>query len=207
MKKVYIVAAKRTAIGKFMGTLSAFGPGELGAKVIKQIIADTGISPEKIDSVIVGNILSAGHSQGIARQCSVKAGVPVEVPAYSLNMVCGSGMKAVMNGYNEILLGDAGIVIAGGTESMSNAAFVMPGAAMRNGVKMGNVTLIDHMVNDGLTDAFNNYHMGITAENIAEKYGITREEQDMFAYTSQQKAIKAVDSGQFQQEIVPVEII
>lgn len=207
MKKVYIVAAKRTAIGKFMGTLSAFGPGELGAKVIKQIIADTGISPEKIDSVIVGNILSAGHSQGIARQCSVKAGVPVEVPAYSLNMVCGSGMKAVMNGYNEILLGDAGIVIAGGTESMSNAAFVMPGAAMRNGVKMGNVTLIDHMVNDGLTDAFNNYHMGITAENIAEKYGITREEQDMFAYTSQQKAIKAVDSGQFQQEIVPVEIV
>ncbi|MDP3397741.1 MAG: acetyl-CoA C-acetyltransferase [Bacteroidales bacterium] len=207
MKKVYIVAAKRTAIGKFLGSLSSFGPAELGAKVIAGIVKETGISPDKIDSVIVGNILSAGHMQGVARQCSVKAGLPVEVPAYSLNMVCGSGMKAVMNGCADIITGTANIVIAGGTESMSNAAFVMPGGAIRNGVKMGNITTVDHMICDGLTDAFNNYHMGITAENIAEKYGITREEQDAFAYASQQKASKSVDSGLFDSEIIPFEIV
>ncbi len=207
MKKIYIVAARRTAIGKFQGSLSGFGPAEIGTKVISQIIKDTGIAPEKIDSVIVGNILSAGHMQGIARQCSVKAGIPVEVPAYSLNMVCGSGMKAVMNGCADIISGAASVVIAGGTESMSNAAFVMPGGALRNGVKMGNITTLDHMICDGLTDAFNNYHMGITAENIAEQYGISREEQDMFAYSSQQKAVKAVDGGIFDKEIVPVEIV
>ncbi|MDO9679830.1 MAG: acetyl-CoA C-acetyltransferase [Bacteroidales bacterium] len=207
MKKVYIVAAKRTAIGKFLGSLSSFGPAELGAKVIAGIVKETGISPDKIDSVIVGNILSAGHMQGVARQCSVKAGLPVEVPAYSLNMVCGSGMKAVMNGCADIITGTANIVIAGGTESMSNAAFVMPGGAIRNGVKMGNITTVDHMICDGLTDAFNNYHMGITAENIAEKYGITREEQDAFAYASQQKASKSVDAGLFDSEIIPFEIV
>ncbi|HCT93948.1 MAG: acetyl-CoA acetyltransferase [Bacteroidetes bacterium GWE2_39_28] len=207
MKKVYIVAAKRTAIGKFLGSLSSFGPAELGAKVIAGIVKETGISPDKIDSVIVGNILSAGHMQGVARQCSVKAGIPVEVPAYSLNMVCGSGMKAVMNGCADIITGTANIVIAGGTESMSNAAFVMPGGAIRNGVKMGNITTVDHMICDGLTDAFNNYHMGITAENIAEKYAITREEQDAFAYSSQQKATKSVDTGLFDNEIIPVEIV
>lgn len=207
MKKVYIVAAKRTAIGKFQGSLSGFNPGELGAKVISGIISETGVAPEKIDSVIVGNILSAGHMQGVARQCSVKAGIPVEVPAYALNMVCGSGMKAVMNGCADIITGAASVVIAGGTESMSNAAFVMPGSAIRNGVKMGNITTLDHMICDGLTDAFNNYHMGITAENIAEKYGITREEQDAFSYASQQKAVKAVDAGVFDKEIIPVELV
>lgn len=206
MKKVFIVAAKRTAIGKFMGSLSPFGPGELGAIVIRQIIKESGISPENIDSVIVGNILSAGHSQGVARQCSVKAGIPFEVPAYSLNMVCGSGMKSIMNGYSDIVSGYANLVIAGGTESMSNAGFILPGS-VRNGIKMGNFQAVDHMVNDGLTDAFSNYHMGITAENIADKYAITREEQDAFAYSSQQKAIKAVDAGHFSQEIVPVEIV
>ena len=207
MKKVYIVAAKRTAIGKFLGSLSSFGPAELGAKVISGIVKESGVSPDKIDSVIVGNILSAGHMQGVARQCSVKAGLPVEVPAYSLNMVCGSGMKAVMNGCADIITGTADIVIAGGTESMSNAAFVMPGGAIRNGVKMGNFTTVDHMICDGLTDAFNNYHMGITAENIAEKYNITREEQDAFAYSSQQKAVKSVDAGLFDGEIIPVELV
>lgn len=206
MKKVYIVAAKRTAIGKFMGSLSSFNPGELGALVIKELINETGINPEKIDSVIAGNILSAGQMQGVARQAAIKAGIPPEVPAYSINMVCGSGMKAVMNGYADILSGAAEVVIAGGTESMSSAGFVLPGS-MRNGIKMGNIQAIDHMVCDGLTDAFNNYHMGITAENVAEKHGITREEQDSFSYLSQQKAIKAVDSGAFSKEIVPVSIV
>ncbi|PKP00462.1 MAG: acetyl-CoA C-acyltransferase [Bacteroidetes bacterium HGW-Bacteroidetes-8] len=207
MKKVFIVAAKRTAIGKFMGSLSSFNPGELGAVVIRQLLKDTAVSPDKIDSVIVGNILSAGQMQGVARQCSIKAGVPAEVPAYSINMVCGSGMKAIMNGYSDIVSGAADIVIAGGTESMSNSGFILPGGTLRGGVKMGHIQGFDHMIYDGLTDAFNNYHMGITAENIAEKYSITREEQDRFAFNSQQKAVKAVDSGVFDKEIVPVEIV
>lgn len=206
MKKVFIVAAKRTAIGKFMGSLSSFNPGELGAIVIKEIIKESGISPENIDSVIAGNILSAGQMQGVARQASILGGIPNEVPAYSINMVCGSGMKAVMNGYAEILSGLSDVIIAGGTESMSNAGFVLPGG-VRNGIKMGNIQAIDHMVCDGLTDAFNKYHMGITAENIAEKYGITREAQDAFSFSSQQKAIKAVDGGAFDKEIVTVEIV
>ncbi|MHC1778714.1 MAG: acetyl-CoA C-acetyltransferase [Bacteroidales bacterium] len=207
MKKVYIVSAKRTAIGKFMGSLSPFNPGELGAIVIKDILKETALSPERIDSVIAGNILSAGQSQGVARQCSIKAGIPSEVPAYSINMVCGSGMKAVMNGFADIVSDDAEIVIAGGTESMSNSGFILPGGTLRGGVKMGNIQAVDHMINDGLTDAFNNYHMGITAENIAEKYSITRQQQDEFAYNSQQKAIKAVDNGEFDSEITPVEIV
>lgn len=206
MKKVFIVAARRTAIGKFMGSLSPFTPGQLGALVIKEIIRDSGISPEKVDSVIAGNILSAGQMQGVARQASVYGGIPHEVPAYSINMVCGSGMKAVMNAYAEILSGAADVIIAGGTESMTNSGFVMPGS-LRNGNKMGNIQALDHMVTDGLTDAFNKYHMGITAENIAEKYAITREEQDAFSFASQQKAIKAVDGGIFDKEIVPVEIV
>lgn len=206
MKKVFIVAAKRTPIGKFLGTLSTYSPSELGAVVIKKIIEETKINPSNIDEVIVGNILSAGHCQGIARQASIKAGVPQEVPAYGLNMVCGSGMKAVMNGYANILSGQASLIIAGGTESMSQSGFVMP-ANVRNGVKMGNIQAIDHMVFDGLTDAFNNYHMGITAENIAEKYKITREEQDEFAFKSQEKAIRAVDAGNFDEESVSVEVV
>ncbi len=204
--KVFIVAAKRTAIGKFMGSLSGFNPGELGSMVIKNIIEETKISPDKIDSVIAGNILSAGQMQGVARQCSIKAGIPVEVPAYSINMVCGSGMKAVMNGYADIISGAAKVVIAGGTESMSGSGFIQSGST-RQGIKMGNISIVDHMVFDGLTDAFNNYHMGITAENIAQKHSITREEQDIFAYNSQIKAINAVDSGKFDKEIVPVSIV
>lgn len=206
MKKVFIVAAKRTAIGKFMGSLASINPGELGAIVIKELIKETGINPEVVDTVIAGNILSAGQMQGVARQASIKAGIPVEVPAYSINMVCGSGMKAVMNGYSGILSGLAEVVIAGGTETMSNAGFVLNGS-LRSGVKMGDLKAVDHMVCDGLTDAFNNYHMGITAENIAEKYGISREQQDAFSYSSQQKAIKAIDSGAFAKEIVPVSIV
>jgi len=206
MKKVYIVAAKRTAIGKMFGTLSNFTPAELAAIVIKNILAETGVNPAQIDEVIGGNILSAGQGQGIIRQAAIKSGIPPKVPAYAINMVCGSGLKSVMNAYNNILVGDADLVLAGGTEVMSNAGFVLSGT-LRNGVKMGNITAVDHMVNDGLTDAFEGYHMGITAENVAEKFGITREEQDQFAINSQTKAIKAVDTGKFVKEIVPVEIV
>jgi len=206
MKKVYIVSAKRTPIGKMFGALSNFTPADLAAVVIKNILTETGIPPAQIDEVIGGNILSAGHGQGIMRQAAVKAGLSVETPAYAINMVCGSGLKSVMNAYNDILVGDAGLVLAGGTEVMSNAGFIMQGA-LRNGVKMGNITALDHMVHDGLTDAFEGYHMGITAENVAEKFNISREAQDQFAIDSQKKAIAAVDAGKFTNEIVPVEMV
>ncbi|MDR0368221.1 MAG: acetyl-CoA C-acyltransferase, partial [Bacteroidales bacterium] len=205
-RKVFIAAAKRTPIGKFMGSLANFTPGELGALVIEDILRQTGIRPEQVEEVIGGNVLSAGQKQGVIRQAAIKAGIPSQVPAYGINMVCGSGMKAVMNAFADIKIGDVDMAIAGGTENMSNAGFVLNGS-IRSGHKMGNLQAVDHMVCDGLTDAFNDYHMGITAENIAEKYHITREEQDTFAYHSQQKAIKAVDSGAFDKEIVPVPLI
>lgn len=206
MRKVYIVAAKRTAIGKLMGGLTALQPGEMGARVIKAVLEESGVKPEQVDQVIVGNVLCAGQKQGVARQAAILAGIPAEVPAYGVNMICGSGMKSVLNGYTDIVAGNCEIVLAGGTESMTNAGFVMPGT-LRSGNKMGNIQAVDHMVCDGLTDAFNNYHMGITAENVAEKYGITREEQDAFSFASQQKAIRAVDNGEFAKEIVPIEIV
>ena len=205
-RKVFIVAAKRTPIGKFMGSLSNFTSGNLGALVIKSILSQTGIKPDQIDEVIGGNVLSAGQKQGVIRQAAINAGIPAEVPAYGLNMVCGSGMKAVMNAYTNIAAGEAELILAGGTEVMSNAGFIM-GGEIRQGYKMGNIQAIDHVVTDGLTDAFHGYHMGITAENVAEKYNITREAQDLFAYNSQQKAIRAVDAGVFDMEIVPVEIV
>ena len=204
--KVYIVAAKRTAIGKFLGSLSSFGAGELGAIVIKNLLKETGVDANSVEQVIVGNVLSAGQGQGVARQAALKAGIPDFVPAYGIDMVCGSGMKTVMLGYTEIASGNADIIIAGGIESMSNTPFML-GSALRNGQKMGDFKAIDHMVFDGLTDIFNNYHMGITAENVAERYAISRQAQDDFAFQSQQKAIKAVDSGAFVNEIVPVEIV
>ncbi|MDO4790435.1 MAG: acetyl-CoA C-acetyltransferase [Porphyromonas sp.] len=206
MKKVFIVSAKRTPIGKFMGSLSTFTPAQLGAMVIQNILEETKIDPSAVDTVIAGNVLSAGQKQGVARQCAILGGIPQEKTAYSINMVCGSGMKAVMNGVTDIMAGFASIVIAGGTESMTNAGFILPGD-VRSGFKMGNLQAIDHMVNDGLTDAYNNYHMGITAENIAEQCGISREDQDRFAFSSQEKAIAAVDSDKFKEEIVPVEIV
>ena len=204
--KTYIVAAKRSAIGKFLGTLSGFGAGELGAKVVKNILDETGVDPNTIDQIIVGNVLGAGQGQGIARQVAIKAGIPHQVPAWGVNMVCGSGMKTVMLGCTEIAMGYAEIIIAGGVESMSNTPFLL-GSALRNGQKMGDFKAVDHMVSDGLTDVFNNYHMGITAENVAEKYSISRSAQDDFAFASQQKAIKAVDSKAFAKEIVPIEIV
>jgi acetyl-CoA C-acetyltransferase len=205
MKKVYIVAAKRTAIGKFLGSLGTTSPADMAAEVVKNIVKETAINPANIDEVIVGNILMAGHKQGIARQASVKGGVPVEVPAYAINMICGSGMKAIIDGASHIKAGDAELVLAGGTESMSTAGFVLPGN-IRNGHKMMDFNAVDHMVSDGLTDAFEGYHMGITAENIAEKYGITRQEQDEFAYNSQVKAATAIDEGRFKNEIVPISV-
>ncbi|MCP4180544.1 MAG: acetyl-CoA C-acetyltransferase [bacterium] len=205
MSKVYIVSAKRTAIGSFLGSLSSLSSDKLAGLVIKNIIEETGINPGDIDEVILGNILSAGHGQGVGRQASIFAGIPKEVPAYSLNMVCGSGMKAVMNAYNSIKSEEADMIFAGGMETMSQAGFVLP-ANIRSGNKMMDLTAKDHMVTDGLTDAFSGSHMGVTAENIAEKYGISREEQDAFALDSQNKAITAVDGDKFKEEIVPVEI-
>lgn len=206
MKKIFIVSAKRTPIGKFMGSLSTFSAAEMGTKVIKAILDETKIDPAIIDTVIVGNVLSGGLKQGVGRQCAIGAGIPHEKTAYSINMVCGSGMKAVMNACTDISQGYASVVIAGGTESMSNAGFILQGN-LRSGVKMGNMQAVDHMVNDGLTDAFGEYHMGITAENVAERLLITREAQDAFSYQSQQKAIAAVDGGKFKDEIVPIEVV
>lgn len=205
MNKVFITAAKRTPIGEFQKTLKTVRPGELGAIVIKNIIEESKLDASKLDEVVMGNVLSAGQGQNVARQCSLGAGVPVEVPAYGINMVCGSGMKAVINAYQSILAGSNNLVIAGGTETMSLAPYLIP-ASNRSGVKMGNQTVVDHMINDGLWDAYNDYHMGITAENIAAKHNITREEQDAFAVDSQRKAVAAIEENKFDGEIVPVTI-
>ena len=203
MSKVYICAAKRTPIGAMLGTLKNVHPAEIGAVVVRNLIEETHIDPSKIDELICGNVLGAGRGQGVGRQVAIKAGIPIEVPAYSLNMVCGSGMKAVMNAYMTIKAGVNNIVVAGGVENMSSAPYLIP-ESTRQGVKMGGFKVIDHMVFDALTDAYSGVHMGITAENIAKKYNITREEQDAFAIRSQENAIKAVDAGAFKDEIVPV---
>ncbi|MBT9158582.1 MAG: Acetyl-CoA acetyltransferase [Firmicutes bacterium] len=204
MSKVYLVAAKRTAIGSFAGALSTVHPADLGAAVIKCLLATTNLPPEAVDEVIVGNILSAGQGQGLGRQVAIKAGLPVTTPAYALNMVCGSGMKAMINAYANIALGIHQVVIGGGTESMSLSPYLLPNA--RTGYRMGHVQATDHMIFDALTDAFHQVHMGITAENIAEKYGITRQAQDAFAVASQKKAVAALDAGRFKDEVCPVEI-
>ena len=205
MSKVYIVAAKRSAIGSFLGSLAPLSSSDLGAAVAKQVIEDAKIDPANLDEVVIGNVLQAGQAQGVGRQVAIKAGVPQEVPGYTLNIICGSGMKTIISSYANIKAGEANLILAGGTESMSNAGFILPGK-VRGGHKMADLTMKDHMVFDALTDAFTNVHMGITAENIAAKYGITREEQDAFSFASQQKAIAAVDSGRFKDEIVPVVI-
>lgn len=202
--KVYIVAAQRTALGKFIGSASTISAADLGAPIVKKIIEKSGVNPADVDEVIVGNVLSAGQRQGVARQVAIKGGIPAEVPAYGINMICGSGMKAVLSGVAQIKSGMAHLIIAGGTESMSCAGFVVPGG-VRQGHRMGDMSMVDHMVCDGLTDAFQGYHMGITAENIAEKYSISREEQDKFAFESQKRAVVAIDGGKFKDEIVPLE--
>lgn len=203
-RDVVIVSACRTAIGNYMGTISEITPGKLGALVVKEAVHRAGIQPNQLDEVIMGNILPAGHGQGIARQNAIWGGIPDTVPAFTVNKLCGSGMKAVMLGAQAIKLGDADIIVAGGVESMSSATFVLMGG--RKGLKMGHAQLYDTMITDALTDVFNNVHMGITAENIAAKYGISREEQDKFAVWSQNKAEAALNSNRFAEEIVPVEI-
>lgn len=203
MNKVYVIGAKRSAIGSFMGTLAPLHPAEFGSQVLKALLKETNIDVNDIDEVLVGNILPAGLKQGLARQISILSGIPSKVPAYGVNMVCGSGMKTVMNGYTNIALGLHQLVVAGGAESMTNAPYLIP-AQVRSGIKMGEQPMRDHMLYDALTDAFEGYHMGITAEHIVEKYQITREEQDKFAWESQKKAIAAQDQGRFKDEIVPI---
>lgn len=205
MEKVYIVSAKRTAVGKFLGSLSTVPVAEFGATVVEAILSETKVRASEIDEVIVGNVLMAGQFQGVARQISVKAGIPYEVPAYGVNMICGSGMKAIMNAFDSIRVGDAKIIIAGGAESMSGAGFIIP-PTIRNGTKMADFNVKDHMITDALTDAFSGLHMGITAENIAKDLDIGREEQDILSIQSQERAIAAIDGGKFKTEIVPVEV-
>ena len=204
MKPVVIVAAKRTAIGKFGGSLAKIAAPDLGAVVLRALLEQTGVAGEAIDEVILGQVLTAGAGQNPARQTVIKAGLPNSVSAMTINKVCGSGLKAVMLGAQAIACGDADIIIAGGQENMSASAHVLPNS--REGFRMGNASLVDTMIKDGLWDAFNDYHMGITAENVAKQFNISREMQDAFALASQQKAISAQDAGKFADEIVPVQI-
>lgn len=204
MREVVIASAVRTAIGSFGGSLKSVSAADLGSIVIKEAVKRAGIKPEQVDEVLFGNVIQAGLGQNVARQSSVNAGLPVEVPATTINMVCGSGLRTVAMATQMIKLGDADVIIAGGTENMSLAPYVLKNA--RWGQRMGDGKLVDTMILDALTDAFNGYHMGITAENIAEQWGLTREEQDAFSVKSQNKAEKAVKEGRFKDEIVPVEI-
>jgi len=204
MQDVVIVAAGRTAVGKFGGSLAKIAAPELGATVIKGLLERTGLTPDQISEVILGQVLTAGSGQNPARQAVIKAGLPNTVPATTLNVVCGSGLRATHLAAQAIALGDADIVIAGGQENMSASPHVLMGS--RDGFRMGPATLLDTMVNDGLTDAYDAIHMGVTAENIAKKYEISRDEQDAFALASQQKAAAAQDAGKFVDEIIPVVI-
>ncbi|WP_312257560.1 acetyl-CoA C-acetyltransferase [Stutzerimonas nitrititolerans] len=202
MQDVVIVAATRTAIGSFQGALANVPAVDLGAAVIQRLLGQTGVPGEQVDEVILGHVLTAGAGQNTARQAAVKAGLPHGVSSMTLNKVCGSGLKAVQLAAQAIRCGDAEVVIAGGMENMSLAPYVMPGA--RTGLRMGHGKVVDTMIQDGLWDAFNDYHMGITAENLVEKYGLSREEQDAFAAASQQKAAAAIEAGRFADEITPI---
>ena len=204
MRDIAILAATRTAIGAFQGGLSSLPAQALGAHLIGAILRDTGVAPEQIDEVILGQILTAGSGQNPARQAAVQAGLPYDVPSMAINKLCGSGLKAVHLAAQAIALGDADLVLAGGQESMSLAPYVLPKA--RTGLRLGHAQLEDSLIRDGLTDAFHDYHMGITAENLAEKYGLTREAQDAFAAESQRKASEAVAAGRFKAEITPIRI-
>ena len=203
MKQVVIVAAKRTPIGSFLGSLAGVSAPQLGAVAIKALLDETGVAPEAVDEVIMGNVLTTGVGQNPARQAALAAGIPMEKPATTVNVVCGSGMKAVQMAAQAIICGDAEIVVAGGQESMSQSPHFMH---MRSGLKMGDGKLVDSMVSDGLTDAYQHYHMGITAENIVEKLGISRQAQDALALSSQQKAAAARAEGRFDAEIAPVSV-
>ncbi len=204
MREVVIVSAARTAIGNFNGSLSNFSAVELGVIAAREAINRAGINPVEINEAIVGNILSAGLGQNPARQVAINAGIPETSPAMTINKLCGSGLRAVSMAAQFIMLGDADVVLAGGTESMTNAPYLLNKA--RNGYRMGHGQILDSMIYDGLTDIFNQYHMGVTAENIAEQWNISREGQDLFALKSQQKAEAAQKAGKFDPEIVPIEI-
>ena len=204
MEDVVIVAATRTAIGSFQGSLADIPAPALGAAVIERLLQQTGLDPANVDEVILGQVLTAGAGQNPARQAAIQAGLPSSVAAFTLNKVCGSGLKAVHLGAQAIRCGDAEVVIAGGMENMSLAPYVLPSA--RTGLRMGHAQLQDSMIVDGLWDAFNDYHMGITAENLADRYGISREAQDAFAAASQRKAVGAIEAGRFDAEITPVRI-
>ncbi|WP_133014082.1 acetyl-CoA C-acetyltransferase [Clostridium cuniculi] len=204
MREVVIVSAVRTAIGSFGGSLKDIPAAELGSIVIKEAVNRAGIKPELVEEVVMGNVIQAGQGQNVARQAAVKAGLPVEVPAMTINKVCGSGLRCVALAAQMIKAGDCDVVIAGGMENMSAAPYAMPGA--RWGQRMGDGKMVDTMIKDALWDAFNDYHMGVTAENIAKEWGLTREMQDEFALNSQLKAEKAIKEGKFVDEIVPVVI-
>src|SRR5450830_309495 len=202
MQDVVIVAATRTAVGSFQGSLANISAVDLGAAVIRQLLEQTGLDGAQVDEVIMGQVLTAGAGQNPARQAAIKAGLPHAVPAMTLNKVCGSGLKALHLATQAIRCGDAEVIIAGGQENMSLSNYVMPGA--RTGLRMGHAQIVDTMIQDGLWDAFNDYHMGITAENLAQKYSLTREQQDTFAAASQQKAAAAIEAGYFKREITPI---
>ena len=204
MEEVVIVGAVRTPIGKFAGALAKTPAADLGALVIRALLERSGVNAEQISEVILGQVLTAGVGQNAARQAAIKAGLPHMIPAMTINKVCGSGLKAAMLGAQAILNGDADFVIAGGQESMSTSAHVLPGS--RDGFRMGDAKMIDTMIVDGLWDVYNQYHMGITAENVAEEYAVTRAEQDEFAAASQQKTEAAQKNGRFKDEIAAVEI-
>lgn len=201
MKDVYLLDGGRTAVGTFNGSLSQVHPSETAQKVISSLLVRQGLEPGDVDEVILGSVLQSGLGQNIARQAAVKAGIPVEKTALSINMVCGSGLRSLMLATQSIKCGDAELILAGGTENMSATPYALPKA--RNGYRMGNGEIVDLMVKDGLWDSFNDYHMGITAENLAEKYSISRDEQDAFAAASQNKAEAASSAGRFKEEIIP----
>jgi acetyl-CoA C-acetyltransferase len=204
MRKAVVVSAKRSAIGNFGGVFKDISAVELGVHTLKAILAETGVKPEIIDEVIVGNVCGAGLGQNVARQISIHSGIPEHVPAYTVNKVCGSGMKAISLAAMMIITGEAEAIIAGGSENMSQIPYILKDA--RWGARMGDKNMVDLMIRDGLSDIFNDYHMGVTAENLAEKFGITREEQDLFSTLSQNKTEAAMNSGKFKDEIVPVAI-
>jgi acetyl-CoA C-acetyltransferase len=204
MNNVVIVSATRTAVGKFGGSLKDFNPGQLGSIVLKDALKKAKIEPGKVEEVIMGNVLSAGHGQNVARQAAIAAGIPNNIPSYCVNKVCGSGLKSIALGAQSIMLGDADIVLAGGVESMSMAPYALK--KNRWGAKMGNDEVVDLMIYDGLWDIFGNYHMGVTAENVAAKFGISREAQDEFSARSQNRTEAAIKAGKFKDEIVPLSI-
>ncbi len=204
MKNIYLVSCCRTAVGSFGGTLKDTPAAKLGAIVAKEALRRANLAPENVDEVMFGCVLTAGLGQNVARQVAIGASIPVEKPAYTVGMVCGSGMKSVIEAARAISCGDADVVLAGGTENMSAAPYVSE--TTRFGARMGNATMVDSMVNDALWDAYNNYHMGMTAENVCDKWGITREELDAFALRSQQRAAAAIAAGKFEEEIVPVPV-